>query len=373
MPIVIQPYREVHEAAVREFNQRLTGTGASQDLVFFTKSQPQWLPKAEGSNLYQEFFVALEGSSVRGGYAMKYQDFSFANGETCLIGYYHHPVSEGIVNSSYATVGAMLLKDAMNRSSLLYCLGMGGYDRPLPKMLIRLGWSHFAVPFYFHVVHPSRFLRHIEAARTSLPRKIAMDLAAFSGLGWAGIKAAQGLKKLGSPQHKEITADRFEAFEEWADPLWERAKRHYTMTAVRDCRNLQRLYPASEAHLIRVRVRRGPQDLGWAVVAERRKGDKYGDLRVGSIVDCWAEPENAAFVMRAATEVLSDLGMDLIVSNQSHATWAQALEHSGFLSSDSNFILAAGKKLSGLLEPFAEQRPRVHFTRADGDGLPRNF
>jgi hypothetical protein len=65
--------------------------------------------------------------------------------------------------------------------------------------------------------------------------------------------------------------------------------------------------------------------------------------------------------------------VDLIVSNQSHHLWGRAFEQAGFLSSASNFIFAAGKKLSALLQPFAENQSRMHFTRADGDGLPRNF
>jgi hypothetical protein len=65
--------------------------------------------------------------------------------------------------------------------------------------------------------------------------------------------------------------------------------------------------------------------------------------------------------------------MDLILSNQSHAAWCRAFEHAGFLKAQSNFIFAASKKLSELLQPFEETRTRMHFTRADGDGLPRNF
>jgi hypothetical protein len=373
MAIVIQQYREEHEQAAREFNQRLMANGGSDDLLFFTSAKPQWLAKTDVSNLYQEFFVALDGEVVRGGYALKYQDFCLADGTTRSIGYYHHPISEGVVDAKYATVGAMLMKDAMNRSPLLYCLGMGGYDRPLPKMLMRLGWSHFAVPFYFHVVRPNRFLREMQALRTSAPRKLAMDLASFTGAGWAAIKTMQGLRRVGSAKPVAFQVNRVEEFSDWTNALWERAKRHCALTAVRDSKTLRTLYPASETHLTRLRVRRGEQDLGWAVVGERRKDEKYGSLRVGSIVDCWAEPQDALAVVSVASTAAADLGMDLIVSNQSHQMWAQAFRQAGFLSSSSNFIFAAGKKLAALLDPFPENRTRFHFTRADGDGLPRNF
>jgi len=185
MPIVIQPYRAEHEAAVQEFNLRLKAAGAEPDLVFFRSAQPSWLPHIEGSDLYQEFFVALEDGVVRGGYALKQQNFSFADGSVRRVAYYHHPLSEGIVNKSYAVVGSLLLKHAMNRSPLLYCLGMGGYDRPLPKMLVRLGWAHCLVPFYFRVVNPYRFLREMQALRSSTVRRLLMNFAALSGTGAA--------------------------------------------------------------------------------------------------------------------------------------------------------------------------------------------
>ena len=109
------------------------------------------------------------------------------------------------------------------------------------------------------------------------------------------------------------------------------------------------------------------------MAGERRQDAKYGSMRVGSIVDCWASPENALPVVEAAAATLKRQGMDLIVSNQSHALWCRALEHSGFLQAPSNFIFAASKKLAALLAPFEKNKTGIHFTRADGDGLPRNF
>lgn len=373
MPIVIQPYREEHQTAVRDFNKRLQSAIADPDLVFFTYAQPRWLPHADGASLYQEYFLALDNGVVRGGYALKRQNFFFADGIIRNVAYYHHPLSEGIINKSYAAVGGMLLKDAMSRSILLYCLGMGGYDRPLPTMLVRLGWAHCAVPFYFHVVRPNRFFRELHALRTSFFRRLMLNLAAWTGTGWAGLKTIQGARKLRAPRLASFTAEPVDAFSDWVDPLWEQAKNHCAMTAVRDCKTLITLYPASDTHFTRLRVRRDGQDIGWAVVGERRKDEKYGAMRVGSIVDCWAEPHNALAVVQAAAAALVDQGVDLIVSNQSHGLWARAVEHAGFLNSPSNFIFAAGKNLSTLLQPFAENQSRLHFTRADGDGLPRNF
>jgi hypothetical protein len=372
LAIVIQPYRKEHEPAVADFNQRLQSAGADRDLVFFSRSAPRWLPVGENKDLYNEFFVALEGDVVRGGYALKHQSFSFAGANPREVSYYHHPLSEGIVNKAHATVGGLLLRDAMQRSPLLYCLGMGGYDRPLPKMLVRLGWSHCLVPLYFRVVRPTRFLREMQVPSISPLRKLVMDVGAFSGAGWAAWKAFDLYNKIrAGPWDYQV--DVVDEFGDWVNPLWENWKGMYAMTAVRDATTLRTLYPATDRHFTRLRVRRKGADIGLAVVGEKRADPKYGSLRVGSIVDSWASPDNAAPVIQAATKELEHQGMDLIVSNHSHSAWCAALRGAGFLKAESNFIFAASKRLSEALQPFEQTKSRVHFTRADGDGLPRNF
>jgi hypothetical protein len=118
---------------------------------------------------------------------------------------------------------------------------------------------------------------------------------------------------------------------------------------------------------------RNGSPVGWAVVGERRKDAKYGELRVGSVVDCFALPGGWLPVVRCSTQTLEDQGFDLILSNQSHQAWSEAFRMAGYLPGPSNFIFAASKKLAELLAPFDEVRPRMHLTRADGDGLPGNF
>jgi len=372
LAIVVQPYLPEHEAAVAEFNQRLKAGGAEKDLVFYEHAAPGWL-RPDGSPIFHQYFVAAENRVVRGGYALKWQDFWFGDGQVRSIGYYHHPLSEGIVNKSYAMVGTLLLRDAIQRAPFLYCLGMGGYDRPLPKMLMGLGWKHFAVPFYFRVVKPFRFLREMQPLRSSSLRRWGADIAAFSGLGTVALQARSILVSIQAPAVAAYEVSESGKFASWSDALWNEAKGECTMTAVRDRRALERLYPADQQHLRRLKISRNGTAIGWAVVGERRPDAKYGDLRVGSIVDCWALPGNALAVVGAAYRRLETMGMDLIVSNQSHREWCTALKAAGFMSSESNFIFAASKRLSEFLEPFDEVKPRLHFTRADGDGLPRNF
>lgn len=374
MAIIIEPYQERHEAAVDEFNRRLEAGGADRDLVFYRWAKPRFLPPSDGASLFNEYFVALDGSAVRGGYALKHQDFLCPDGNMRSVGYYHHPLSEGIVNKTYAVVGSLLLRNALQRSPLLYCLGMGGYGRPLPRMLVSLGWTHCLVPFYFKILNPSSFLREMHAIRTSRMRRLLMDLGASSGAGWTALKLWNVFTRMkSSGLEHDFQAEVIEEFSGWADSLWEAARHLYSLAAVRDTRTLRLLYPATDRHFTRLRVRRNDQDLGWAVVGEKRKDPKYGSMRVGSIVDCCAIASQERSVIRAATDSLRRQNFDLIVSNQSHQNWRRALEAEGFVNAESNFIFAASKKLANLLQPFEKVERRMHLTRADGDGLPRNF
>lgn len=376
MAIVIRPYRPGHQPAVAEFNQRLRQGGEDENMVFYRWAEPRWLPRSPESRVYNEYFVAVEGDVVRGGYALKSQEFLFPDGQIRSIGYYHHPLSEGIVNKAHAIVGTLLLRDAMQRAPLLYCLGMGGYDNPLPRMLVRLGWTHCLVPFFFRVVNPARFLRNMQTLRSSASRRFLMDLAAYSGAGWLGSRLFQGYRPLGAPRSGDVECCEVASFDASAVSLqflWEQARQTCAFTAVRDAEALRGLYPAAQPLLTRVMVKRKGAVIGWTVVGERRKDSKYGDLRVGSVVDCFALPGEMLSVVRGATKTLEQQGFDLILSNQSHQAWSEAFKAAGYLAGPSNFIFAASKKLAELLSPFEEVHPRMHLTRADGDGLPANF
>jgi hypothetical protein len=372
MPIVIQQYRKEHEPAVEAFNRRLQPAG-DPNLVFYKTCIPPWLPPTQDNPLYNEFFLAREGDVVRGGYALKHERVFVRDIGEVSVACYHHALSEGIVDRAYAAVGGLMIRHALSRQPVLYALGMGGYDQPLAKMLRALGWSMSLVPFLFKVVHPSDFLRQMQTLRTTFWRRVLMDAGALTGVGWVSLRAAQTMKQGLRRQTNPANAERVSEFANWADPLWLRERENYTMAAKRDSSTLRTLYDAADRHFTRLRVSRKGIDLGWAVVGERRKDSKYGSMKVGSIVDCWASPENAAAVAELATRELEEQGMDLVLSNQGHKAWGCALQGCGFFRGPSNFVFAASRKYSEILQRAPDTQIKMHITRADGDGLPRNF
>lgn len=380
MPIHIEPFDSAHISAVRSFNARLREGGAPAEYVFFETPQPKWLPKYR-ADVFNELFLAVDGSAdgagedpraVRGAYALKRQPF-LVRGEVTTVGYYHHPFSEGIVNKKYSMIGAVLLNDALRREPLTYCLGMGGYDRPLPRMLTAMKWRHFAVPFRVRVLRPFRFLRGMKTLRRNLVRALACDFAAFSGLGPVALRVLQvwkGRRTWFSGANPVTTEE--PSFGDWADDLWKRCAPEYPLIAIRDKQALNVLFPADNSRFIRLRIsRRDEETLGWAVLAVKNMDNhpQYGRLRVGQIVDVLARPEHAAEVMLAAVRVLGSRGADLAVCNHSHRDWVSAMDTTGFMEGPSNFIFAASPAMARTIDPFEEYAERLFFTRADGDGL----
>lgn len=369
MRISIVPYAEQHIAAVREFNRRLQQGGAPSDYVFSESHVPAWLPRYDEARIYNEFYLAVEGDAVRGAFVLKRQTFSFSGVLKQLV-YLHHPLSEGVVDKRYAQVGVHMIRRIVSKHPLLFALGMGGYARPLPRMLVALRWKHCLIPFHFRVCSASRFLREMQTLRSSLLKRVAADAAVLTGLGPLALKTLQALR--GSVgRSAEFVPEIVPEFDDWADRIWAAAGSDFAMIAVRDANSLRTLYPAENQIFTRIRVSVRGQVVGWAVVGilHRPGHEQYGELRVGTILDALAKPQHATAVIAAATQVLMEQGADLIGSNQSHAAWTAALSANGFLGGPSNFIFATAPGVSELLDPFEAAMGRVHLNRGDGDNL----
>jgi hypothetical protein len=362
--IVVRPLTEDLVPGVRDFNSRLDAAGALREFRFPERHISWWLPKTDHRRLYEEYFALLEKGTVRGCYIFKHQDFSFYD-VIRSIGFWHWPISEGMVDNKYSWVASRMLGTGLKAQPLLYGLNM---TDQLTRLLATLGWSLCRVPLYFKVKRPERFLKEIRVLRKTKTRQLIANVAARTGMGGLALKILQSARATGGPHNEQ--AEVISGFSGWADDLWNACKRPYAMIAVRDSETLNILYPAGGNRFLCYKVTRGNTVLGWAVLLDTQMRDHkhFGNLRVGSIVDCLALPEQAFGVVRAATQVLESRGVDLIVSNQSHAAWCAALQSAGFLQGPANFRFAASRELSKLLDPLPTTMAQIHLTRGDGAG-----
>lgn len=364
MSLQIEAYRAEHSPAVHAFNERLARGGI--EFRFPEQAVSRDFPPHDGAALKQEFYLAVDGEYVRGGYILKSESFFGPRGES-LLGNYQLPLSEGIVDRTQAMVGVKLLWDAIARQPSLYCLGMGGLERPLPKMLARLGWSVEAVPFFFRVVRASRFLAEIRFLRQGPGRAPLLDLARFSGLGALGRGGWDAWTAVRRPALSSLVKmRRVRSFGPDVDALVLDLGKSREAFCDRRASALALKFPESDARFVRIVVEEDGQLKGWALLTRSTLQDhkQFGNLRLGCVADNFARPGYEAHVLRFAYATLLEEGVDLVVTNQSHQRWTEALKGEGFLRGPSNFALARSPRFTELSGPL----DHVHFTRGDGDG-----
>ena len=359
------PYTREWTYGVQEFNERMLAGGLESELRFPEEAEPESRVGFKDP-LPREHILAVEGPDVRGAYFLTHEHW-VANGQRHRVANFRLPLSEGFIDPKYKGTGRALLRHALERSPLLYCLGLGDRSRPLPQLLVGQNWTIAETAFYFRCVHPRDVLRDLAWLRTSPSRRFLMDAAAQSG-GWVGIAALQRLRTH-EPSHR-ASAAAVADFGDWADELWDRANSAYSMLADRSSLSLRARYPASDARFQRLAVRSDSEICGWVVVLATTMRDHrhFGNLKVGTIVDCLAVPGNEHGVICAATDALEGQGVDLIVSNQSHRNWRSAFARAGFLSGPTNRFFTPSPELARLLVPFEEKFPLTHLTRGDGAG-----
>jgi hypothetical protein len=361
----VRPYTPDLEPVVKAFNLRLRAGGEAYWSL--PESYIPRFPKLPDVNPYQELFVILDQKEVHGGYLLTHSQFSI-HGETKWICCGPQlSISEGIVNHSYKAIGVLNLRDALKRQPLLYGLGIGGFNEPQARLLAAMKWPLRPVPFFFKVLNPSRFFANIEHLRKRQNLRLLLDLARYCGVGWAAVQIAQWRPWT---QNGSTAPEIIPEFGRWADELWNKCKNSYSLIALRDTLTLNRLYPPSDPRFLRLKISRKDELLGWAVVLDTQmsRHKQFGSMRVGSMVDCLAEPEHAAAVVQHSTTFLEQRGVDLIVSNQVSSAWGKAFLSAGYLQGPTNFILALSPLLAGRLEPLEGSLEKIHMNRGDGDG-----
>ncbi|MHB8900422.1 MAG: hypothetical protein ACYC6Y_16850, partial [Thermoguttaceae bacterium] len=190
-----------------------------------------------------------------------------------------------------------------------------------------------------------------------------------TGLGWLASRCT-ALLRPACRRPRSVACEEVARFDSWADEIWQSARAGYALTAVRDAAVVGDLYPPEDERFIRLKVSRGGRPIGWAVgLATAMSGHKqFGNMKVGTLVDAFSAPDDALEVACCARDLLEGRGVDLMISNQSHAAWSAALVRCGFRAGPTNFVFAVSPRLARLLGPFPGALAAMHLNRGDGDG-----
>ncbi|AKF07174.1 hypothetical protein [Sandaracinus amylolyticus] len=380
MSIAIVPHAERWKDAVEAFNRRMRLGGSRWG--WYVEPVPAWIAKQRADQpVWMEYWLAVEGDDqVRGGYGLKPQEWR-VRGRSLVITDWQGPVSEGAISRKYNSLGLRLVRDMLKKRPLLYSWGHGSDEEPIVQMLRRMGWLMHPTPFALHVVDAYRFLRLNRQLRGTPERRLFLDGLAFTGLGNAALSALQWASSrrsapVGRPRRKpQVDVVEIDSFGSWADELWHRVKDEYAALAVRDAASLNLLMPPGWTSpewspQTRLRVDRGGRTIGWIAVSARQMRDdpRFGELHVGTLVDYFAHPDDAADVVSAGLDHLKARGVDIVIANQSHPAWLRALEEQGFVLVPHRRLFAGSPPLREALAPFEETRNGLFLTNMDGHG-----
>lgn len=376
MKIRIVPHGREYHDAVEAFNLRLREGGSRWG--FYPHHRCDWIPHDEGKRVWRDFYLAIaEDGCVRGGYALKPQPW-FIRGREHTVADWQGPFSEGEISPQHAALGLRMVRDMQKKEPLLYSWGHGGRNAPMLQLIRKMGWFVHGSPLMLYINHPFTFLRKNGALRRSTAPRVLLDLLAFSGLGPVALSALMHLQatvsrlRYGpSGNTQPVSVSEFERFGPEADALWNRCKSHYQALGVRDADIMNTLLPVGGwPKAIRLKVELGGQMIGWVVAMDTTMKDdpRFGDLRLGSVIDCLAAPEHCAVVLKAAKKYLCDRGVDLIVSNQTHSAWIEGFERNGFLKIPNMRFMACSPAMSEALLPHESTLKGLHLTNMDGHG-----
>jgi len=363
--IRIVPYTSGEAAGARAFNERLTKAGSVS--AFLLPESPPEAPAPDRA-IRAVYYVALDDKAVRGGFVLG--DYpAWLNSAPIAATVCIAPLSEGIIDPKYSMLSMQFVRFLRAHNPYGFASGMGSPNNPYPRLLRAAGWTVVPVPFFFLVCHPQRFLRQIAPLRSSQARRLAGGVAAGTGIGAAGIRAAHARGLLARKHRAELSIETVAEWGAWADGFWEGARAQFSFAIARDRRTLEDLYPASETRLIRVLVRRGARAVAWAAALDTQmRGDRYfGDLRVATILDCMGDPKSLTGAVGCVSAALREAGADLIISNQSHRLWQNAFRRNGFLAGPVNYCLGISKPIADDVQAHGGLGA-IYFTRGDGDG-----
>jgi hypothetical protein len=364
--IRVAPYLPANASEVRAFNDRLCAQGQTEFLL--PPEAPEQTPP--GSQIRDSYFLALEGTVVRGGFRLVRFPAWLGFGEEIEALNCREPLSEGIINPKYSFVALKLLKEMQKQGPYLFAMGMGGGQARFARFLKGAGWTVELVPFLFRVIRVGPFLSELRLLQSSRIKRMFSRAARFTGVGKLGVSLLQAKSIIAGCRLRGATIENVTEWGTWADELWEHFRQRCSFCVKRDRVTLMHLYQIGKDRTEAFLVRREGKPVGWvAVLRSKMSGHKYfGNLQVATILDGIAYPDAMDATVTLAARRLAADGADLIVTNQQYAPWVRAFRNAGFLSAKSNYVLATSKALSEAIARQPEGRERIHFTRGDGDG-----
>lgn len=357
-------------AAVARFNDRLKAAGRKEEMLLNPALPGEAQYRPQGFPVYRRMIIAEDGQEVRAAMLLCHQNIHIY-GKRHDFCWTKLPLSEGIVNQRYALAIIQLIKKTVDIHPFLMGVGGGTPDSDGFRFFSRLKWRYQAIPFFFYPVHLTKVLLGLQYLKNNFRLRIMAKIGAWSGLGIA-VSSALVLHRYLSKKLSKYDDTVIDSFGDWASDVFLKSLPYYPVAIRSDAVTLNIVYPPDDHRYVRIRVRRKStqQDAGWIVVATKQMQDNhyFGNLKVGTLVDGFGQPEDVAGLISVGIKRLAEMGADIIVANFSHSAWKDACRRSGMLSGPSNFNLFVSPLGGPILE---ESCPLhcLHIARGHSDGM----
>ena len=358
MPLELKPYTEEFLPAVRALNERLRAGNMPGGYLFDER-----LRRAENGipQMDREQLLLVDGEHVRGGVLLQPQPFRVGSEIRTVINL-QTPVSEGRVDHRFAHAAPVMIRKMQARQPLLFALGMGDLSQPWPRLLQGLKWNVQPMPFFFRVANAKAFLTNIGSLKNSRGKRVGAAVAAYSGAGRLALRAIRAWRRNTRPLLAAVPID---AWDTWADSIWSAASQEYSLIGRRTVEELPKFLPVGRRDLVAWRMVEQGRIVAWAAAMVHRipHSSHFGQMTVGSLLDCLSLPGYEERVVLTASKLMEESGADMLLSNQTHRAWRSALQRAGYFGAPSNYILGTSPELSKCFD-----FETAHITRADGDG-----
>jgi hypothetical protein len=361
--------------AVARFNHRLREGGRGEEQITLHPSLPgeaQYRPA--GFPVYRQMMIAEDGREVRAA-VMLYHNSVFIHGRKREFCWLDMPISEGIIDRRYSLAIVLLLKAVSRYEPFLMSTGAGPEDKDSFRLLSKLDWKHHAVPFFFYPVKVTKVLLGMSYFKKHAKLRYGALLGAYSGAG-AALSGLLALRRRGATGLSGYEYSVEEAFDDWADRIFEDCLPDYGVAMRSDATTMNILHPPDKPSLTRLRVRRkgakrgAGRDAGWILVASKqmRNNRHFGDLKVGTLVDGFGRAADAPALVAVGINHLAETGADIIVANFSHAAWMEACRRTGMFAGPDNYYHFVSPGGSPLFEDTCPSGA-IHMTRGHSDGM----
>ena len=340
-------FKENYSKLLEDFNERIKNTN-----VNFPHPKNWFFKKKDIIN--NDYFIVVENNKfIRAVVAIKNQQY-LINGKEINFKDIQQPISESIIDKKFLIQNLVFFNKIINLSVNMHGLGMGGLNEPLPKILSKLKFNKYLIPFFIFPISVKKTLYiYLKRKKINFPLKILEILSPIDFF----------YKFLINFFQNKITQEEFNLFDKKDDELWDKVKLNFDLISFKNKINLNLVYNSKRFDLLKIRIYKNKNYLGWIVlkITKHNNSNHFFDSKTCTIVDMLCEKIHYNILIKEIKKISLKYNCDVILVNSTYFDFNIKLKNNFFINFNSNFGF-----VYKTFETFNIHKSWI--TRGDGDG-----